>query len=578
MSLDSIKTDGSISTFRHERDPRIQHARALRGFKPHNVFLLNSILALYSKSNLNHYSLRVFNSIPRRNVVSWTTLISAFSHSAVSFHHFVSMVRESTLPNSRTFATLLTTCASLPSSLPFALQLHSLAHKLSCNSDPFTGSALVSFYCKVGSTDDARKAFDEMADRDKASYGSIVNGIARNGNPFVALSYFGKMIGDGVGSSYHSVSGALKAVSELALLEQCRVIHGHAVVAGWDMNVVVGTALINAYCKCGFVEDARGVFDELETKLNVMGWNAMMAGYAQQGYKDHVLELFGLMEERGLEPDDYSFLALLTALSNAGAVEQNHSWIRKMRVDYMRDPGIEHYTCLIASLGRAGQLEEAERVASTMPLKPDAAVWRVLLSSSAYHGNVDMAQKMSRKLSELVPDSDSADVILLNAFANAGRWDDVKDTLARMEASNVRRHSGKSRIEVQGQVHEFIFGDRKHERSGEIYKKLAELMEEIEKLGYVPVWDEMLHDVNQAQKKGALWSHSEKLALAFAVLSGAATPPGKVVRIVKNLRTCRDCHQAFKYFSIVLKREILVRDVNRYHKFSNGSCSCGDYW
>lgn len=149
--------------------------------------------------------------------------------------------------------------------------------------------------------------------------------------------------------------------------------------------------------------------------------------------------------------------------------------------------------------------------------------------------------------------------------------------MVMMKERNVRKKGGRSWIEVYGEVHEFLAGDRRHERKDEIYKKLAELMEEIEKLGYVPIWDAMLHDVDKEYKKEALWTHSEKLALAFAVLCGA-TPPGKVLRIIKNLRTCRDCHEAFKYFSIVIKREIIVRDVNRYHKFSNGSCSCGDCW
>ena len=146
-----------------------------------------------------------------------------------------------------------------------------------------------------------------------------------------------------------------------------------------------------------------------------------------------------------------------------------------------------------------------------------------------------------------------------------------------MKDRRVKKKGGKSWIEVKGNVHVFWAGDRRHERTEEIYAKLAELMKEIEKLGYKPVWDEMLHEVGESEKREALWYHSEKLALAYWVVSGAA-PPGKPLRIVKNLRICKDCHEAFKYISRVIEREIIVRDVNRYHKFLNGSCTCGDIW
>lgn len=432
-------------------------------------------------------------------------------------------------------------------------------------------------YCKSRLVDDALKVFDRMRERDEVCYSSIINGLAQNGKPVQALCYFGEMRRCGVESRIHSVSGALKAVSELAMLEQCRISHGHAVVTGLNLDVVVGTALIDAYGKCGLMVGARGLFDELAMTLNIFGWNAMMAGYAQQGDKNHVLELFELMDGRGFKADDYSFLAVLTALYNSGLAKESQNWITKMRVEYHVEPGLEHYTCLIGALGRAGWLEEAERVALTMPFEPDAAVWRVLLSTSAYHGDADMAWRMGQKLLEMDPKDDSAFVISANAFAGVERWDEVKEVRKMMKERNVRKEGGRSWIEVQGEVHEFLAADKRHERKDAIYAKLAELIEEIEKLGYVPVLDEMLHDVNAEEKKEALMAHGEKLALAFGVLCGAA-PPGKALRIVKNLRICRDCHEAFKYFSIVVEREIIVRDANRYHKFSNGSCSCGDFW
>ncbi|XP_057958802.1 putative pentatricopeptide repeat-containing protein At5g52630 [Malania oleifera] len=555
-------------------DPRAIHARAITSANTH-LPLLNNLITLYSKSNLLSHALTLFHLIPSPNVVSWTALISAHINSPLSLRHFQSMLRHPTLPNQRTLASLLKTCASL-SALSFGLQLHSLSLKLYLAAQPFAASALVHFYGKCRLPDEARKVFDEIPQRDEVCYASTIVGLAQNSRSVDALSVFADMKSCNVPSTMYSLSAVLSAAAELAALEQCRIIHAHAVVSGLDSEVVVGTALMDSYGKSGLVSDARRVFDEMLHRMNVVGWNAMMSGYAQQGDKNSVLELFDSMRIRGLLPDEYSFLAVLTSLSNAGLAEEADWWLTQMKLDYGLEPGLEHYTCLVGAMGRAGRIEDAERVALTMPFEPDAAVWRALLSTCAYHGAADMAWAMGKRLLELDPNDDSAYVIVANTFSVAGRWNEVSEVRKLMKDRRVKKEGGRSWIEVRGEVHVFLAGDRRHARVDEVYAKLAELMGEIEKLGYVPIWDELLHEVEEGQKREALWYHSEKLAVAFGVVSGVA--PGKALRIVKNLRICRDCHEAFKYIGRVVEREIIVRDVNRYHRFLNGACNCRDIW
>ncbi|XP_021800137.1 pentatricopeptide repeat-containing protein At4g33170-like [Prunus avium] len=556
-------------------DPRILHARAITAANIDRS-LRNNLITLYSKSNLLSYTLRLFHQISSPNVVSWTAVISAHSNTLFALQHFVSMLRHPTFPNQRTFASLFKTCASLPS-LSFGLALHSLSLKLGVSAQPFSGSALIHFYSKCCFPVEARKVLDEIPHKDEVCYAAVIVGLAQNSRPVEALSTFADMKCSDVRSTMYSVSGALRAAGELAVLEQCRIIHAHALLTGLDGNVIVGTALVDAYGKSGLVYDARQVFDENLSSMNVVGWNVMLAGYAQQGDTNSMLEIFNAMEAQGLVPDEYSFLAILTSFCNAGLVSETDWWLTRMKVDYGLEPALEHYTCLVGAMGRAGHLEEAERAALTMPLVPDAAVWRSLLSSSAYHKAPDFTRSMAKRLLEIDPHDDSAYVIAANVLSNAGRWDEVAEVRKMMKDRRVQKEGGRSWIEVRGKVHVFFARDRRHERRDEIYAKLVELMELIEKLGYVPVWDEMLHEVGEWEKKEALWYHSEKLAVAFAVVSGAA-PPGKSIRIVKNLRICRDCHEAFKYMCRVLEREIIVRDVNRYHRFVNGSCTCGDIW
>ncbi|PIM99601.1 hypothetical protein CDL12_27903 [Handroanthus impetiginosus] len=564
-----------------ETDPRRIHAQAIkRGVTPapQTRAFFNNLITLYSNSNLHSSALHLFHSIPCPNTVTWTSIISAFANSSLAIRLFVSMLRHprQTIPNARTLATLLKTCASLPNN-SLGPQLQSLSFKLSLYENPFVGSAFVSLYCKTRELDAARKVFDEMSERDEVCFGAIITGLAQNKKPVDALQYFVEMRRQDVPSTVHSVSGALCAVSKVAMLEQCMIIHGHAMVTGLALDAYVGTALIDGYGKCGLVEEAIEVFNELDMGLNVAGWNAMMAGYAQQGSKENVVELFRSMESRGIEGDEYTFLAVLTAFCNAGMPMETELWLNRMKVQYRLEPKIEHYTCLVGALGRAGRLDEAEKVALTMPYKPDAAVWRVLLSSCANNVHPDMAWRMAEKLLKIDPNDDSAYVILSNVFASAARWDEVKKVWKMMRDKRVRKEVGRSWIEVLGGVNVFFAGDRRHDRRDEIYAKLTELMAEIEKLGYVPNWDEMLHEVEEKEKRDLLWYHSEKLAVAYGLLNGV-TPPGKPLRILKNLRICKDCHQAFKFISMVVQREILVRDVHRYHRFLNGSCSCGDFW
>uniref|UniRef100_A0A7C9ECU6 DYW domain-containing protein n=1 Tax=Opuntia streptacantha TaxID=393608 RepID=A0A7C9ECU6_OPUST len=566
-----------VTTRPKAEDPRGAHAHIIKTSDTESencLPLLNQLITFYSNSNRFSDAVAVFRRIPSPNVVSWTALISGNPNSPLSLLHFISMLRHPTRPNQRTLACLLKTCASL-SLVSFGQQVHCYSLKNDLASQPFCASALIHFYAKCRLPDHAHKVFDEIPLRDEVCYSSMVVGLAQNSRPIDALGLFAKMVSENVGSTVYSVSGALNAGADLAALEQCRMIHAHGVVTGLVRAVYVSTGLVSAYGKCGMVLEARRVFDESLSDMNIVGWNALLASYAQQGDKSSVFELFHLAESRGLVPDEFSFLAVLTSLYNAGLADETEQWINRMIVDYDIKPSLEHYTCLVGALGRVGKLDEAERIAMTMPVKPDAGIWRVLLSASATHGAADIAWRMSKRLLELDPYDDSAYVIAANTFSASGRWIEAAEIRKMMNNVRGKKEGGRSWLEVQGEVHVFVSGDNEPKQIEEIYSKLAELMEEIGKLGYVPKWSEMLHDVEEGEKREALSYHSEKLALAFGVL---AMPAGKPLRILKNLRICRDCHEAFKYFSRVLEREIIVRDVNRYHRFLNGSCTCGDYW
>ncbi|XP_020401127.1 LOW QUALITY PROTEIN: pentatricopeptide repeat-containing protein At2g03880, mitochondrial [Zea mays] len=459
---------------------------------------------------------------------------------------------------------------SMPPSI--APHVHALAFKLALSSSPYSASCLITLTrirpltASARSPASARHLFDEIpvANRDPVCYSSTIVGLAQNGWYEESLSVFAGMRVNAVDSTMYALSGALRAAAGLAVLEQTCGIHAHAVVVGLDGNVCVGTALVDAYGKAGGVDDAARVFKGLGADRNLITWNTVLSAHAQQGDVQAVIGLFNQMMELGFAPDGLTFLAVLTACSNAGAATEAEFWLETMQSKYSVKPGLEHYTCVVGAMARMGRLEDAESVACTMPCKPDAAVWRTLLMGCVVHRKVDLAESMGQRLLEINPKDDSAYVLLANVYSAAGKKNEEAEAWTAMRDHGVRKEGGRSWIEVRGLVHVFVANERRHEQLLEIYDKLTELILEVEKLGYKETDEGFGH-------------HSERLALAYGLISGAA-PSGKVLRIVKNLRICAHCHEFFKYASMVIDRVIVVRDVNRYHTIKKGDCSCRDCW
>ncbi|KAI4365369.1 hypothetical protein MLD38_021358 [Melastoma candidum] len=590
--MEGVRCCSSSSSHNHPNshndknvDPRVIHARNLRTcpnfvdrFFHHRIISLYSFNSKPEPNSHSSYIHRSFSLIPSPNLVSWTSLISSLSGSYLSLLHFLSMLRTtSLLPNHRTLASLLRTCTSLLA-FPFGLSLHAFSFKLSLSEDPFVGSSLISFYAKQGSPEDSLRVFYQMSERqwDAVCCSAAVVALAQCYRPDDAMDVLVRMRASGFKPTTQSLSGALRAAAGMAALEQCRVIHGCALVGGLDRFAVVCCALVNGYGKAGAAREARRVFDENADIMNTGLWNAMMSAYAQLGEVGPAIEIFHAMESKGMVPDEFSFLAILSACANAGSVVDTECWLMQMRNVYGLEPSLEHYTCLIRVMGYVGRFEDAKRIVREMQFEPDAAIWRSLLMACGHHGKADMARTMADRILALDPNDESAYVILARIYSCARRWDEVAEVRKMMRDRGVKKEGGRSWIEVQHEVHVFMAGDKMHERIQEIYAKLSELLGKVKNLGHVPGWKEASLDSDKEIEE-AMGYHSEMLALAFGLLDGV-TPAGKTLRIVKNLRICMDCHMVFKYISRTVQREILVRDVNRYHLFQDGTCSCGDIW
>lgn len=286
-------------------------------------------------------------------------------------------------------------------------------------------------------------------------------------------------------------------------------------------------------------------------------------------------DLRNIVEETGIRPDSITFIGVLSACSHAGLVIEGFCYFEVMSHQYGIGPRLDHFGCMVDLFGRAGLLEEANKFINEMPFEPDASVWSALLGACRIHKNLELGIHAAEHLLQLEPECAATHVMLANIYAAAGRWNDAANVRRMMKDKGLKKQPGCSWIEVNNKMHSFVVGDTSHPQTEEIYTLLDALAGQMKEAGYLPDTDFVLHDVEEEQKKDLLCHHSEKLAIAFGLIS---TPPWTSITVTKNLRVCGDCHRATKFISKVVGREIIMRDANRFHRFKDGLCSCGDYW
>lgn len=364
------------------------------------------------------------------------------------------------------------------------------------------------------------------------------------------------------------------ACANLGALSQGIWAHVYLLKYSVKLNYYVGTALIDMYSKCGCLGLASQLFDQLPER-DILCYNAMIGGFAIHGYGHRALQLYEQMKFQGLVPDDVTFIVTMFACSHVGLVEEGCKVFESINEDYGKEPKLEHYGCLIDLLGRAGRVHEAEEKLRDMPMKPNAILWRSLLGAARVHGNLEVGEVALKQLMELEPETSGNYVLLSNMYASIDKWDDVNRVRKLMKDQGINKIPGSSLVEVNGAMHEFLIGDKTHPWTREIHLKLEEVGRRLQQYGHKPRTKEVLFDIDEEEKEDALAYHSERLAIAFALIASDSTTP---IRIIKNLRVCSDCHESTKLVSVIYGREIIVRDRNRFHHFKNGSCSCLDYW
>ncbi|OAY75182.1 Pentatricopeptide repeat-containing protein [Ananas comosus] len=351
--------------------------------------------------------------------------------------------------------------------------------------DVITWTSMINGYAKSGQTRTARELFDRMPERNAVSWSAMITTYAQVGEFKEALDVFNEMQRSGVWSNQAGVIGALSACGFLGALEQGKWIHAFAERSGMGLDRVLGTALIDMYAKCGCIETAWQVFDEMPER-DVFAYTSMISGLSNHGQSSKAIDLFDKMQGEGVRPNEVTFICLLSACGRIGMVDRGREIFKSMKEVHGIEPGVEHYGSLVDLLGRAGLLEEAKRVITEMPMKPDSYVLGALLNACMAHEDVELGKEMVESLVSLGLDHSGVHVLLSNMYASAYRWEDVMEVRKRMEEKNVQKVPGCSMIEVDGVAREFVAGDRSHLKTSDVVLALKAMDEQMKSFGDDP--------------------------------------------------------------------------------------------
>uniref|UniRef100_A0A803N386 DYW domain-containing protein n=1 Tax=Chenopodium quinoa TaxID=63459 RepID=A0A803N386_CHEQI len=560
---------------------QIMSLKELHGYSLRREFfgdelVANAFIVAYAKCESLSSAEFVFHEIETKMLNSWNAVIDGnaqYGDPRKALDFYLEMRSSGLHPDRFSLTSLLLACSKLRL-LPSGKEIHGFVLRNGIDTDPFISVSLLSFYFRCNKPQFSRALFDGMINKIPVSWNAMISGYEQSGCPEQALDTFHHMLKQGIRPNAIAVTSLLGACSQLSCLRLAKEIHCFTLKGNLTEDVFVNCSIIDMYAKCGCIEFSQRFFDSMTKKISA-SWTAMISGYAVHGHGKEALLLFEQMRIQGFMPDHFTFVSILMACSHAGLIEEGLEYFYEMHSLDGLIPRLEHYTCVVDMLARAGKLYDAMELMKNMPMEADAKIWTSLISSCRIHGNMVLGRIAAEKLLQLDPNRVENYVLVSNLLAQSGKWDDVRSVRAKMKEKRLQKDAGCSWVEIGGKIYNFVVGHHMLSKSEGIQKFWTELEVKIRKIGYIPDTSSVLHDVGQEEKLQILRGHSEKLAVSFGLLK---TADGMTVRICKNLRICCDCHNAIKLVSKVVNREIVVRDNKRFHHFKDGCCSCGDYW
>ncbi|WCJ43813.1 Pentatricopeptide repeat (PPR) superfamily protein [Euphorbia peplus] len=465
---------------------KVMHAYVVRNsiYEKLGVQLATSLIDMYAKCGNLVLARVIFDGLSEKNIVAYTALIAGYIRSSnveEGERLFVQMVEENVTPNEITMLSVIIACGFV-GALQLGKRLHDYILRNRSRKSLALATALVDMYGKCGDLRSARVLFDRMENKDVMTWTAIITAYAEAECFHQAFDLFIQMRNRQVRPNEVTIVSLLSLCAEAGALDTGKSVHAYIDKYGVEVDIVLKTAVVNMYAKCGDIDGARRLFDEAVFR-DICMWNAMMAGYGIHGHGHEALKLFAEMETQGAKPNGITFIGALHACSHARLVEEGKRLFQRMVYDFGLIPKVEHYGCMVDLLGRAGLLEEAYEMTKNMPVKSNVAIWGALLAACKIHRNPEMAEFTVKKLLELEPHNCGYNVLMSNIYATSNRWNDVAGVRKAMKSSGIKKSPGLSSIEVNGSVHDFTTGDLSHPEIEKINEMLKEM---INRAGYMP--------------------------------------------------------------------------------------------
>ncbi|XP_041019635.1 putative pentatricopeptide repeat-containing protein At1g56570 [Juglans microcarpa x Juglans regia] len=472
------------------------HGLAIKHGAEGSMYVDNALLDMYATCCVSmDEACMVFQDIHAKNAVSWTTLITGYTHRGDGYgglRVFQQMLLEEAELNPFSFSIAVRACASIRSHT-LGKQVHAAVITHGFESNLPVMNSILDMYCRCGCLSEANQYFHEMNEKDLITWNTLIAGYERldsNG----CLHIFSQMESEDFSPNCFTFTSVTAACANLAVLNYGQQVHGGIVCRGLDGNLALANALIDMYAKCGSITDSRKVFSEM-TCRDLVSWTTMMIGYGAHGYGKEAVDLFDKMIRSGIRPDRIVFMAVLSACSHAGLVDEGLKYFKSMMDHYNISPNQEIYGCVVDLLGRAGRVEEAYQLIENMPFKPDESVWGALLGACKAHKLPNLAKLAAQRVLDLRPNMVGTYVMLSNIYAAEGKWVEFANMRKLMRGMGSKKEAGRSWIAVRDQVYGFVVGDKIGSHIKQVYRVLDLLIWHIKEAGYVPDLDCLTHDL-----------------------------------------------------------------------------------
>ncbi|KAI8525072.1 hypothetical protein RHMOL_Rhmol13G0199400 [Rhododendron molle] len=449
-----------------------------------NVVPWTAIICCYSRTGDFESAVCMFERTPNKDVIRWTAMISGLVQNKCAdkaLTLFQKMLLSDIMPYTATIASALAACGQL-GSLSLGTSIHAYMLRQRMPFDITAQNSLMTMYVKCNRLVQSHIVFDTMEGRDVVSWNAIVAGYAQNGNLYQSLSFFNEMRRTLQQPDSLTVVSLLQACASIGALHQGKWVHNFVIRSFLGSCNMIDSALVDMYCKCGDLDTARKCFDRISYH-DLVPWSAMIAGYGSHGKGDMALEIYNQFLLTGLEPNHVIFLSVLSACNHNGLVNQGLNLFYSMREDFWVEPKLEHLSCIVDLLSRAGRVEQAYDFYKEMFPEPEIGVLGILLDACRMSGSLELGNIIARDICMAKPTDARNYLQVAQSYASVERWDGVSEVWVQMRSLGLRKLPGWSFIELNGTITTFLTQHTSHPQHVDIVQVLKFLSKEMTDLG-----------------------------------------------------------------------------------------------